>query len=175
MAFLYQPDGHSEASQEPRLSVRVSGFVLAFVAFLFLIAQADSWLRVDPFEGQVLKRTKAVILSLKPGTSRHYLRSYTGYYFHYQFVLGQDAYDGEFFALSNRYYQVGHEVDVEYRSDDPAINRWAQSSSGAGGMAVMNYVVALVFAGVFVVGVVMCCTGKNILNRRRQMHRWWES
>jgi len=164
MAFMMQREGDDVSDRSPRQSVRVTGFVLAFFAFCFLVAHGASYFREDPFQGHVLLRTKGEILSVKPGKSKETFRSYSGYYFQYQFVLGHERYMGEFFARSKRYYQVGHEINVEYCQDQPEINRWASSSNpteAPSSLQAMSLFTIVVFVGLFIIGAVMAYTGRE--------------
>lgn len=162
MEYAQDREGTAEPDRSPKLSVRVTGFILAFFGMIFLISMAVSYLQEDPFQGHVLKRCKAVITSVNRGTSKHFLRSYQGYFYHYQFIVGLETYTGQFFNRSKRYYQVGHEIDIEYRADHPDINRWAQSSSStASSFAVMDFVMAIVYAGLLIIGAIMFKTGRE--------------
>lgn len=163
MEYAQDREGTAESDRGSKLYVRVTGFVLAFFGLIFLISLAVSYLQEDPFQGHVLKRCKAVITSVNRGTSKHFLRSYQGYFYHYQFTVDHQTHTGQFFNRSNKYYQVGHEIEIEYRADHPDINRWAQSSSStASSFAVMDFVMAIVYAGLFIIGAIMFKTGRAL-------------
>lgn len=164
MEYTQDRDGDAESNQSPKLSVRVTGFILAFFALIYLTSMAVYHLQEDQFKGHVLKQTKAVITSVNPGTSKHFLRSYRGYYYHYQFILGHETHTGQFFIRSKKYYEAGHEVDVEYRTDHPEINRRAQSSNHVSNssMQVMDFFMLVVFGALFIFGAIMFYTGRDI-------------
>ncbi len=165
----YTQTGESTVETNPSttLFVRVTGFIIAFFALMYVIAYVGSFLQEDPFQGHELKRTKGVITSATPGTSRYFFRTRTGYDYHYQFTVGNDTHTGQFFIRSNKHYQTGHEINVEYRADDPAINRWRVDSSGGNfvSMDVMSLVLAVIFGGLFFLGAFMFCTGRNLVKR----------
>ncbi|HQR42439.1 MAG TPA: hypothetical protein PLX97_07135 [Gemmatales bacterium] len=169
MAFLYPAQGPVESGRRPSLAVRVTGLIIAFFALTFVFAHLRVMLREDPFRGHALQRTKAVITGVTPGQSKGSFRSYPGYYFHYQFVLGEDRHTGEFFVRSNRYYQVGHEIDVVYRVDHPDINCIRPSHSNDAPLDTlqsMGYLFVALYGLLGIVGLIMLCTGKDILKRR---------
>jgi hypothetical protein len=124
-------------------------------------------LREDPFDAQMLQQTRAVITSMNRGTSRDSFRRYTSYIFRYRFVLGTEEYRGE--LRSDRHYEVGHEIDVEYRADVPEINRMKitpEQSASPNSMKGMGSFFMVIYAGLFLVGFIMLCTGRDFLKRQ---------
>lgn len=169
MAFLYPQEGLGKSGRSPSLAVRVTGLIIACFALFFVTAHFRVMLREDPFRGHALLRAKAVITGVTPGTSQKSFRTYPGYYFHYRFVVREDHYTGQFFVRSNRYYQVGHEMDVVYRVDHPEINCMRPSNSSdqpPDTLQSMGYLFMALYGLLGIVGLVMLGTGKDILKRR---------
>jgi hypothetical protein len=158
--------GHNPS---PRITIRLAGLVIAFFAINYVLRHTALKLREDPFQGKTLLQTKAVIFAMNPGVSRTSFRQRPGFIFQFHFAVDQKEYEGDFFARSDQYYKVGHEITVEYVANAPEVNRLKVSPGRDGppdSIDVMGYVFMAIYAALGIVGLIMLCTGRDFLKRR---------
>jgi hypothetical protein len=98
--------------------------VLGSILFVFGLVSCLCYvnmLRPDPLADVKVGHATGTIIAITP--SSDFLRR--GNTHRYRFIAGDDPYQGTFFRRRDwmGHYDVGKTVDVEYRQDQPGINR----------------------------------------------------
>ena len=146
------------------VNARLIGLLASVLGGLSFIAVLFDLFRVDPMVHGQIRQASGTIVESVLGNESGLLRRRAGYHMIYAFDVGPNQrYRGSYFSRSHRHAEqsMGQPVRIDYRVDDPKVNRLAGHVPSNKGFV---YFFALLYGVIFLVGAVMFITGRDFIS-----------
>src|SRR5262245_30322858 len=133
-------------------NARLLGLLASLLGGIAFIALIPDIFRVDPMIHGQIRQASGTIVEIHPGNETGLLRRRPGYHLIYSFEAAPNQlYRGSYFSRSHRHAEesAGKPVQIEYRVDDPTVNRRAGHVPSS---KVFVYFFALLYGVIFLVG-----------------------